>query len=725
MKCPNCNEDLQNNMKFCTKCGINIAEFKKEQEKKLEEEKNKIRNEELKKESENKDKDEKVELEKETKTKTVNDKNDKKADDKTKEENNKKSKQKDTIKDNKVKENVNKNNKDNEESKNSKSNKIDDTKKEEKTKKKSNKKKIIALIIIILLLAGAGFGAWWYLSNKEDSNESDKVSLEWGDLYLEVLNDTDKLEDMENQKIQLCDLDKDSIPELIIYGIKNATEYVANIYKINDENKVDTIRVSLDNEFDLKLFYDGNKDDYVWYAVSTNKDETKYYNLNIENGEYNSEEVKLVIGTDSVEIKDNYSQKVDFDKNASEDEKKDVLDEASDKYIPTEDMITDEIKQEVELIKVLAKVKRIDTTKGFVYSKVSKTVNGYSYKFPVINIDSDDVKKMNSEIEKKYGFPENISSSNYYNYVGLETEEISYSYEIKNNILSLVVWMGGNESIWADTYNVDLNTSSKISSEALLEKYGFDKNNIIEKSTDAVTNYFEDMINKEKKMNMWETQYGEKYVKEWKAEIKPYIEKLKLFVNENNELCILGEFTHGGGQWSCTQTVVVNISKEFKVTELEFDKGPITHYIIDTYIPTQPELEEDEKKEEKEENKEEPVKQNNTSFSGTTTVSEGTYNRNKGNSGNIKIKNSKKGQFDFDIYCEYMLPAGYPNMGTLQGTAKEVSKGVFEYSESKAQNNIQDYKITFKVSNGKIVIEESEPYWSAGHNVTFSGTFEK
>lgn len=72
-----------------------------------------------------------------------------------------------------------------------------------------------------------------------------------------------------------------------------------------------------------------------------------------------------------------------------------------------------------------------------------------------------------------------------------------------------------------------------------------------------------------------------------------------------------------------------------------------------------------------------------------------------------------------------MLPAGYPNMGTLQGTAKEVSKGVFEYSESKAQNNIQDYKITFKVSNGKIVIEESEPYWSAGHNVTFSGTFEK
>lgn len=718
MKCPNCNEELEENMKFCTKCGINIAEFKKEQVDKLKEEIKE--NQEQKQEHENVNKSNQKKNEQVTEKNEKPNKSDLKNDSKAKEkkDENKEIKDKDKIKENKEQEDI--------KSKDSKQeNKSDETKKKEKTKKKGSKKKIIVVIIILILLACAGFGAWWYFNNQDSNKETEEVILEWGDLYLQVLNDNDKLEDMDNQKIQLCDLDKDSIPELIIYGIKNASEYIANIYKINDENKVDTIRVSLDSEFDLKLFYDGNKDDYVWYAVSKKDDETKYYNLNIESGEYNSEEVKLTIGTDSAEIKDNYSQKVDFDKNASEDEKKDVLDEASDKYVPTEDMITDEIKAEVEIIKVLAKVKRLDVTKGLVYSKVEKSFNGNKYKFPVINIDSEDVEKINSDIEDKYGFPENISSSNYYNHIGLETEEISYSYEIKDNVLSLIIWMGGNESIWADTYNIDLSTLSNMTAESLLSKYGFEKDNVIQKSTDAVTKYFNDMINKEKKMTLWEDVYGDKYVKEWEAEIKPYIEKLKLFINENNELCLLGEFTHGGGQWSCTQTVVVNISKEFELTELSFDKGPITHYIIDTYIPTQPELEEDEKKEEKEENKEEPAKQNNTSFSGTTTVSEGTYNRNKGNSGNIKIKNSKKGQFDFDIYCEYMLPAGYPNMGTLQGTAKEVSKGVFEYSESKAQNNIQDYKITFKVSNGKIVIEESEPYWSAGHNVTFSGTFEK
>ena len=664
MKCPNCNEELEESMKFCTKCGVNIAEFKMKQEKKLEEEKSKAEKEQEKLKEKNSQ--EKIEIKEEKsepkkETKVVD----------------KKEKTKDNKKDSK---------------KESSENKRDDSKKEEKSKKKSSKKKIVIIIIIILLLAGAGFGAWWYFS--DTSTNEEEIKLEWGDLYLQVLNDTDKLENMDNQKIQLCDLDKDTIPELIIYGVKNASEYIANIYKINDENKVDTIRVSLDNEFDIKLFYDGNKGDYVWYAVSNKNDETKYYNLNIESGEYNSEEVKLVIGTDSVEIKDNYSQKVDFDKNASEDEKKDVLEEATDKYVPTENMITDEIKAEVEIIKVLANVKRLDVTKGLVYPKVSKKINGKNFKFPVINIDSEDVKKMNSEIEKTYGFSENINSNNYYNYIGIETEEISYSYEIKDNILSLLVWTGGNESIWADTYNVDLSTSTKMTADSLLNKYGFDKENVIQKSTDAVTKYFNDMINKEKKMTLWEDVYGDKY-------------------------------THGGGQWSCTQTVVVNISKEFEVTELSFDSGPITHYIIDTYIPNQPDEKEKKDDEEKADNDTDKKEESNTSYTGTTTVKEGTYNRNKGNNGNIKINNSKKGQFDFDIYCEYMLPAGYPNMGTLQGTAKEVSNGVFEYSETKEQNKLQDYKITFKVSNGKIEIEESEPYWGAGHNVTFSGTFEK
>lgn len=687
MKCPKCNEDLEEGMKFCTKCGANIEEALKEKEElekkkaKEQEEKNKIEEEEKLKEQKNQE--------------IV--------------ENKEKSEQEKIEVNNEPKEYKNNDKVDPADSKN------------EKSKKKSKKKVFIIIVIIILLLAGLGVGAWWYLSNNQVEESEDKV-LEWGDVYLEVLNDTDKLEDMDNQKIQLCDLDKDSIPELIIYGIKNASEYIANIYKLNDKNEVDTIRVSLDNEFDLRLVYDAYKDDYIWYAVSKKDNDTKVYNLNIENGEYNSEEVDLNFGSDSLEIEDNYSGKIDFDKNASEDDKKNMLEQATDEYVSNDEMITDEVKDDVENIKILHNVKKLDSSKDVVYSAVSKKINGNSYKYPCINIDSEDVKKMNDEIKKEYGFPSSINSTNYIDHIGLEIEEISYSYVINENILSVLVWEGGNESIWANTYNVDLSTLSKIDAAALIEKYSFSKDEVIEKSLEAVNSEFDNMIKQEKEMTNWETLYGDKYVKEWKAEIKPYIEELNVFVNEKNELCILGKYTHGGGQWSCTQTVVINISNGYKVSELEFDKGPITHYIIDSYIPNQPD-EEEKKEEEKEENKTEEKKENNTSNSGSTTVAEGTYNR--GDTGNIKISNSKKGQFDFNIYCEYMTSAGYPNMGSLQGVAKEISKGVFEYSESKEQNKVEDYKITFKVSDGKIVIEESQPYYAAGNNVTFNGTFEK
>ena len=54
-----------------------------------------------------------------------------------------------------------------------------------------------------------------------------------------------------------------------------------------------------------------------------------------------------------------------------------------------------------------------------------------------------------------------MNASNYYDQVGYETEEISYSYTINKSVLSVLVWSGGNETITANTYNVDLQTLSK------------------------------------------------------------------------------------------------------------------------------------------------------------------------------------------------------------------------------------------------------------------------
>ena len=420
-----------------------------------------------------------------------------------------------------------------------------------------------------------------YGNNSENAKEQKK--LEWGDVYIEVLNDKSKLDDMDNQKIQLCDLDKDKIPELIIYGIKNAKEYIANIYKINDKNEVDTIKVSLDNEFDLKLVYDANKDDYVWYAVEkTSDNSSKYYDLNLESKDYKPEEVDLVKNTDCVEVDENYSEKVDFDKDASKSDKEKVFEEAKKDYVETDDMITDEVKEKAEVIKTLKNVKKLNNSKEIVYSASTKTIAGHTYEYPCINIDSTDVATMNAEIKKNYGFSDNMNSSNYMEQIGIDTEEISYSYTINKSVLSVVVWRGGNETITFDTYNIDLQTLNKISSEDLIKQYNASKDEVITKATEAVRKEYDALVTKEIAAfgTNWSTLYDNQTVSGWQNGIKKSIEELKVYINDKNELCILGEFEHAGGQWSCIQTVIVNITNGYKTYEATFKDGKaLTHYV--------------------------------------------------------------------------------------------------------------------------------------------------
>ena len=560
MICPKCNGEIADNAKFCTKCGANIEEVTKELEAKREEEVRKVEEQKVKEVEEVS----KVEEQKVKEAEEV------RETEETREvEEELKSEETQPIADSNDEEPT------------------QEPKNEQPKKAKKGKKKIILVIaIIIVLLAGAGAGVWYYMSENDSENATEQKKLEWGDVYLEVLNDNSKLDDMDNQKIQLCDIDKDKIPELIIYGIKNAKEYIANIYKLNEKNEVDTIKVSLDKEFDLKLVYDANKDDYVWYAVEKKSDNSsKYYDLKLDSKEYKPEEVGLTKNTDCVEIDENYSKKVDFDKNASKKDKEKVFEEAKKDYVETDDMITDEVKEKEEAVKMLKNIKKLDNSKEIVYSAVSKTISGNTYEYPCINIDSADVATINTEIKKRFGFSANMNASNYYEQVGYETEEISYSYTINKSVLSVIVWSGGNETITANTYNIDLQTLSKISSEDLIKQYNASKDEVITKATEAVKKEFDTLVAKEKTAlgSNWSTLYDDKTVTEWQTAIKSSIEKLNIYINDKNELCILGEFEHAGGQWSCTQTVIVNITNGYKASELTFKGGKAIKHYIENY----------------------------------------------------------------------------------------------------------------------------------------------
>lgn len=231
-------------------------------------------------------------------------------------------------------------------------------KERQQPKTKSSATTVIVVILIIALLAGAGGGAWyWYSKKGKDDEQQEKTAklLEWGDIYVEVLKDKDKkLEDMDDQQIQLLDIDNDEIPELIIYGIKNTSKYIANIYKINEKDEVDTIKVELDQKFDLKFLYNFAEDTYKWYAVTNNAKATtspNVYNLNIETKTYKPEKLDVNYETEMMEIKEKYSQKVDFNKDASNKDVQKIFEEAEKGYVPSGDLITKQVKNEVKLKK--------------------------------------------------------------------------------------------------------------------------------------------------------------------------------------------------------------------------------------------------------------------------------------------------------------------------------------------------------------------------------------
>lgn len=676
MKCPKCNAEIKDTVKFCTKCGANIEEAKKEQEEK---------------QKEIVETEEKIVEENETKKENKTKKKEKKTEEPKKEQ---------------------------------------EEKSEEKPKKKKSKKKIFIIIaIVIVLLAGAGIGTWYYINSKEETEKEEKA-LEWGEVYLEILNDNEKLENISNMKISLIDLDQDKIPELIIQGINDAKENIASIYKINDKNKVDTIKISMNDEFNLRLVYDFKKDKYVWYAVAKEKTETpEVYDLNIETKKYEKEKLDLNYKNDLMIVETEKVKWTDFNKELSKNERKEKFEETKKEYIETEDLITEEVKEKVELTKSIRNIEKIDSSKEIVYTVRKKTAGNNIFEYPCINIKSDDISKINKEIEEKYGFVSTSDNDFYSSH--LEAEEISYSYSINKNILSLLVWEAGNESTWASTYNVDLKTLKEITPDELIKIYNLNKEEIIQKAEKNVQEEYTTMITKEEAAlgEMWNTMYGQQYITEWEKEIPQYIVELNMFINEKNEICLLGKYTHAGGQWSCTQLVTINISKNYETKEFEHKYIKMTHY-MENYKPTPSQTPSPSPS-----STPSPSTSTNTSkvpnvnfVNSSIVVPEGTYKR--GENGTLTIKNSKAGQFDFEIECTYMTQAGYPNFGMLSGTAKATDpNAIFAYTERKANGGTFDYNLVFTVADGETIITEEQyddiisPY--CGHNVTLDGTFKK
>ena len=237
--------------------------------------------------------------------------------------------------------------------------------------KRKSKFFIVLIIILISIIIGGILAVVLNSDDDKDKEKSNKQkNIEWGDVYLKILEDESNFEDMEDLSIQIADLNEDEIPEMIVYGTKG-NDYLANIYSI-DKNKKKQINVKEPEEFSIQYLYNKEENDNSWYLVS----DEYYYDFELENDEYVKEENSYT-EEDFEEVNEEINKQIEFDKDLEKEEIKEVFVKAQDNYVPCTELRKsipiNEKKQEKKIeekeTKVKDKVSKIKASKIGIFTK--------------------------------------------------------------------------------------------------------------------------------------------------------------------------------------------------------------------------------------------------------------------------------------------------------------------------------------------------------------------
>jgi len=263
------------------------------------------------------------------------------------------------------------------------------------------------ILIVVIVVASATF--MYYKDYNTDSKKSSKEStLEWGDVYLKILKDDDNFKELQEIKLQVCDIDNNEVPELIVYG-KKTTESgkeknLAKIYRINEEDKVDTVQFELDEEYGMEFLYNNEEDEANWYVV-TEENQT-VYEIQVEDKNYEIEKSDYKYDEDFTVIDE--GEKIDFD--PQNDKPKEIIQEVKDIYVPTEEYASEvkSIKKKNKESKKEEKVKTVeDNEKDNIEESSSnentKTKNIENYEDKFVNFMKNSSYELCDPAYNSYG----------------------------------------------------------------------------------------------------------------------------------------------------------------------------------------------------------------------------------------------------------------------------------------------------------------------------------
>lgn len=443
----------------------------------------------------------------------------------------------------------------------------------------------IVLLIIFVIIVAVGVTAGVMFLNNRDSNtekENEGKELSWEEEFVAVLKDEENFAELKDLQISLTDLDQDETPELVVFCSNAINEFIANIYQIKDK-KVEKKEVTFDEKFNIEYVYNQDNEECNWYFVTENSNDM--YEIKLDDKENITADSKIENKGNLISI--GKTTKTEFNKTTEETKVKESLETAKNKYLSNAEIKkTEEAILKIEGAKILRNVKKIDNTKGLVYSAreyetdnyanvIDKTFHNY-YEYPAINIDSEDAKAINEEIKEKYGFTKEQEEELFF----MELEVITYDYYINDKILSVVVMEGGNDSTWTSSYNIDIETGKRISNEDLIaramlsssKKLNLDTNVIKEKLKEYGIAQIDKSATEMKKAigQYWDATY-ETEVTKLKEEVSKNLETLEnVYMNEEGIVCCRSRYQIFGGQYTCTKTIEIDTSND-TIKEIKFE----------------------------------------------------------------------------------------------------------------------------------------------------------
>ena len=184
-------------------------------------------------------------------------------------------------------------------------------------------------------------------------------------------------------------------------------------------------------------------------------------------------------------------------------------------------------------------IKKKVEKEDLVFDYYDKKIFGKEYKIPEINLDYENVEKINKEIaslvedeikdlEKETEFPEMALAGTEYNWY------------LNDNILSLVFCTKNYHVENYYVYNVDVYTGETVENQEILDSAKMEEKHFTEKCVDAVKDYYENILYSsevEQQAGYYYTEALNKSI----AESNFKVSKSKIYLNDSGEVCIVAE----------------------------------------------------------------------------------------------------------------------------------------------------------------------------------------